>query len=44
MKDMFPVAALLGGVACIIIGQAFTGIILCIAAACVYEDDKGGKE
>jgi hypothetical protein len=44
MKDMFPIAALLGGVACIIMGQAFAGIVLCIAAACVYEDDKGDRE
>jgi hypothetical protein len=41
MKDMFPTAALLGGVYCIIMGHAFAGIVLCIAAACVYEDDKG---
>jgi hypothetical protein len=43
MKDMFPIAALLGGVACIIMGQAFAGIVLCFAA-CVYANDKGGKE
>jgi len=41
MKDLFPVAALLGGVACIIMGQAFAGIVLCIVAACDYEDYKG---
>ena len=43
MKDMFPIAALLGGVACIIMGHAFAGVILCFASLWVYESENDRK-
>lgn len=37
MKYIFPTAMLLGGIYCIVSGQAVTGVMLCFFGALVFE-------
>jgi hypothetical protein len=45
MKYVFPVAGLISGVVCILMGQALAGTFLCFCSAILYNDclegDKG---
>ena len=36
MKYIFPVAGLISGVACILLGQVIAGVFLCLCSAVVY--------
>lgn len=38
MKYLFPTAMLLGGIGCIITGQAFAGVLLCFFGAVCFNE------
>lgn len=44
MKYIVPAIIIIGGIACIIMDQAFAGVVLCICGAVMYEDALGSRE